>query len=86
MLALYSVYKTKTSSCQKKRTSRIFGGLELHLRRMWGGHRPEPDAGVRTAYVFSKPHGCEEMTAGLVRVTPPPYLLPPRPPSGMKLF
>ena len=29
--------------------------------------RPEPDAGVRTAYVFSKPHECEEMTAGQVR-------------------
>ena len=28
--------------------------------------RPEPDAGVRTAYVFSKPHECEEMTAGQV--------------------
>ncbi|KAK9828369.1 hypothetical protein WJX81_000058 [Elliptochloris bilobata] len=27
---------------------------------------PEPDAGVRTAYVFSKPHACEEMTAGQV--------------------
>ena len=53
----------------RKRTSRLVGGLDLHFRWMWGEHRPEPDAGVRTAYVFSKPHGCEEMTAGAVRTT-----------------
>ena len=27
---------------------------------------PEPDAGVRTAFLFSKPYGCEEIVAGQV--------------------
>lgn len=27
---------------------------------------PEADAGVRTAFLFSKPYGCEQMIAGQV--------------------
>lgn len=29
---------------------------------------PDADAGVRTAFLFSKPYGCESMIAGRVRM------------------
>ena len=31
---------------------------------------PDTDAGVRTAFLFSKPYGCESMIAGRVRIQP----------------
>jgi len=45
--------------------------------RAGAGRRPEADAGVRTAYVFSKPHGCEDMLSGQV---PNPPARPAREP------
>ena len=37
---------------------------------------PDPDSGIRTAFLFSKPYDCESMIAG--RVRPPPTAMYPK--------